>query len=157
MRKLFHTLLCLLSLSGCSTSESREVDMRSTASTPGDTVAVMDEALVYEDMIFRISEIEVYPEYLSEYLEFARNVGAESVQKESGVICIFPMQQKRDSCQIRILEIYADSLAYRHHIQTDHFQTYKQGTLHMVKSLDLVDCDALDPGHMQRIFRKAGN
>lgn len=30
-------------------------------------------------MIVRISEIEVYPEYLTEYLEYAHNVGATSV------------------------------------------------------------------------------
>lgn len=49
------------------------------------------------------------------------------------------MQQLRNDCQIRILEIYASQEAYQHHIKTQHFQTYKQGTLNMVKSLDLVD------------------
>ena len=44
-------------------------------------------------MLVRISEIEVYPEYLDEYLTFARNVGAESVRKEPGVIAIYPMVQ----------------------------------------------------------------
>lgn len=63
-------------------------------------------------MIVRISEIEVYPEYLKEYLEFAHNVGATSVKEEPGVICIYPMQQQKDSCQIRILEIYASQEAY---------------------------------------------
>lgn len=46
-------------------------------------------------MIVRISEIEVYPEYLKEYMEFAHNVGATSVEQEPGVICIYPMQQKK--------------------------------------------------------------
>ena len=57
------------------------------------------------DMLVRISEIEVYPQHLDEYLEFALNVGATSVKEEPGVIAIYPMIQKRDSCQIRILEI----------------------------------------------------
>lgn len=60
-----------------------------------------------EGSLVRISEIEVYPEYLKEYLEFAHNVGATSVKVEPGVICIYPMQQLRNNCQIRILEIYA--------------------------------------------------
>ena len=64
------------------------------------------------DMLVRISEIEVYPQYLDEYLEFALNVGATSVKEEPGVIAIYPMIQKRDSCQIRILEIYASQEAY---------------------------------------------
>ena len=107
-----------------------------------------------DEMLVRISEIEVYPEYLDEYLAFARNVGAESVRKEPGVICIYPMVQKRDSCQIRILEIYAGQEAYKEHIASEHFQTYKQGTLHMVKSLDLVDMDLMNPEGMDEIFRK---
>lgn len=106
-------------------------------------------------MIVRISEIEVYPEYLNQYLEFAHNVGATSVREEPGVICIYPMQQLRDNCQIRILEIYASQEAYQHHIQTPHFQTYKQGTLHMVKSLDLVDMRQMAPECLPLIFNKA--
>ena len=106
-------------------------------------------------MIVRISEIEVYPEYLKEYLEFAHNVGATSVKEVPGVICIYPMQQLRNDCQIRILEIYASQEAYQHHIKTEHFQTYKQGTLHMVKSLDLVDMRQMAPECLPLIFNKA--
>lgn len=107
-----------------------------------------------EEMLVRISEIEVYPQYLDKYMEFALNVGAESVRKEPGVICIYPMIQKRDSCQIRILEIYASQEAYKLHIASNHFQTYKQGTLEMVKSLDLVDMYPMNPSAMYEIFRK---
>lgn len=107
-----------------------------------------------DDMLVRISEIEVYPEYLDEYMKFALTVGATSVREEPGVVAIFPMIQQRDSCQIRIIEIYADQEAYRHHINTEHFQTYKQGTLHMVKQLDLVDMIPMNPSAMSDIFRK---
>ena len=107
-----------------------------------------------EKMIIRISEIEVYPEYLDEYLTFARDVGATSVQTEPGVICIYPMQVKRDKSQIRILEIYASQEAYKSHIASAHFQKYKTSTLKMVKSLDLVDTEALDPNNMDKIFKK---
>lgn len=107
-----------------------------------------------DSMLVRISEIEIYPEYLDEYLSFARNVGATSVRKEPGVIAIYPMVQNRDSCQIRILEIYASQEAYKQHIASEHFQTYKQGTLHMVKSLDLVDMTPMNPDDMNEIFNK---
>ena len=106
------------------------------------------------DGIVRISEIEIFPEHLEAYLKAAATVGAESVRKEPGVICIFPMRQKRNACQIRILEIYASQAAYRSHIASAHFQTYKQGTLHMVKHLDLVDMHPLDSAGMQGIFEK---
>lgn len=107
-----------------------------------------------DKMLIRISEIEVYPQYLAEYLSASKDVGATSVKEEPGVICIYPMQMKRDSTQIRILEIYASPEAYQHHIKTVHFQKYKTGTLHMVKSLDLVDMYALDPASMPQIFLK---
>ena len=113
-----------------------------------------EQTKIDSTMIVRISEIEVYPEYLTEYLEFAHNVGATSVKEEPGVICIYPMQQLRNDCQIRILEIYASQEAYQHHIKTEHFQTYKQGTLHMVKSLDLVDMRQMAPETLPIIFKK---
>lgn len=107
-----------------------------------------------QKMLVRLSVIEVYPEYLDEYLKAAATVGGESVKKEPGVICIYPSHLKSDKCQIRILEIYRDQEAYQSHIASEHFQTYKQGTLHMVKSLELIDMNPLDPGAMQYIFKK---
>ena len=105
-------------------------------------------------MIVRIAEIEVYPEYLKDYLKAARNVGSESVRKEPGVICIFPNQVRADETKMRIVEIYRNKEAYQHHLTTPHFQAYKQGTLHMVKSLNLLDIQPLTPAAMQQIFIK---
>jgi hypothetical protein len=47
--------------------------------------------------------------------------------------------------RLTILEIYADSAAYNAHIQTPHFLKYKNGTLNMVKSPELVKTDPLIP------------
>ena len=105
-------------------------------------------------MIVRIAEIEVYPDYLEEYLSFANEVDRLSVEREPGVICLFPMQSAEDSTQIRILEIYASDSAYQQHLKTDHFQKYKQGTMHMVKSLRLPSMSPLDPETMKLIFNK---
>ena len=105
-------------------------------------------------MIVRIAEIEVYPDYLEEYLSFANEVDRLSVEHEPGVICLFPMQSAEDSTQIRILEIYASESAYQQHLKTDHFQKYKQGTMHMVKSLRLPSMSPLDPETMKLIFSK---
>lgn len=106
------------------------------------------------DMIVRIAEIEVYPEYLSEYLAYATEVDRLSVEREPGVICLFPMQDPADSCQIRILEIYANDTVYQAHLKTDHFQKYKQGTLKMVKSLKLNTMQPMDKEMMKAMFRK---
>ena len=105
-------------------------------------------------LIIRIAEIEVYKKYLNEYLAAAQEVGATSVKEEEGVICIFPMQVKDKPTTIRIVEIYRDEAAYQSHLQTSHFLAYKQGTLHMVKSLRLVPVDALAPEAMPLIFEK---
>lgn len=105
-------------------------------------------------MIVRLAEIEVYPELLQEYLEYANEVDRVSVEQEPGVVCLFPMQSAEDSTKIRILEIYASEEAYQSHIKTDHFQTYKQGTMHMVKSLKLPTMKPLDPETMKLIFNK---
>jgi predicted TIM-barrel fold metal-dependent hydrolase/quinol monooxygenase YgiN len=107
-----------------------------------------------DNMIVRIAEIEVYPQYLGEYLAAAAEIQQKSLVEEPGVVCLFPSQMKEDSCQIRILEIYASQEAYQHHIQTAHFQKYKQGTLHMVKSLKLNDLKPLAPETVNQIFKR---
>ena len=111
-------------------------------------------ASAVDQMIFRIAEIEVYPENLAEYLAAAKAVGAESVAKEPGVVCIFPMQKKEHPTQIRIVEIYRDEAAYKAHLETPHFKAYKDGTYHWIKSLNLEPMLPLDPEHMNQIFRK---
>ena len=105
-------------------------------------------------MLVRIAEIEVNEGYLGEYLSAAHNVGTKSVESEPGVICIFPMQVKDSPNTIRILEIYRNDAAYQSHLQTPHFLEYKQGTLHMVKSLQLVAMEPLAPEAMPLIFKK---
>ena len=105
-------------------------------------------------MIVRIAEIEVYPEYLSEYLAYASEVDRLSVEREPGVISLFPMQDPENPCQIRILEIYANDAVYQAHLKTDHFQKYKQGTLKMVKSLKLNTMQPMDTEMMKAMFGK---
>ncbi len=110
-----------------------------------------------DDLVVRIAEIEVFPEWLDAYLAAAKTVGAESVAKEPGVVCIFPMRQKENPCSIRIVEIYRSEAAYKTHLETPHFKTYKEGTLHMVKSLHLAPMQPLDLEHMELIFKKASS
>ena len=49
-------------------------------------------AIATANMIVRIAEIEVYPKYLQEYLAFANEVDRLSIEREPGVICLYPMQ-----------------------------------------------------------------
>ena len=105
-------------------------------------------------MLVRIAEVEVYPEHLEAYLAAATEIQQKSLAEEPGVLCLFPNQMKVDSTQFRILEIYASQEAYQHHIQTAHFQKYKQGTLHMVKSLKLQDLTPLNNETINMIFKR---
>jgi 4-carboxymuconolactone decarboxylase len=109
---------------------------------------------VAPDMMVRISEIEIIPEHLEEYKAILQKESSESVKIEPGVIAIYPMYQKENPVQIRILEIYANQAAYRSHLQTPHFLHYKTTTLKMVKSLKLIDMNAMDPASMNLVFKK---
>jgi len=107
-----------------------------------------------EDMMIRISEIQVVPEHLGEYISILKEESEASVRLEPGVISIYPMFQKENITEVRILEIYADKKAYELHLQTPHFKHYKTSTLKMVKSLKLIDMNAIDKETMQLIFKK---
>lgn len=107
-----------------------------------------------QEMMVRISEIEIHPQYLEEYKTILKEEAEASVTLEKGVIAIFPMFQKDNPAQVRILEMYKDQQAYQSHLKTDHFLAYKTTTLHMVKLLKLVDMDALDLETAAQIFKK---
>ena len=96
----------------------------------------------------------LYDAHREAYLAAAAAIQQMSLAEEPGVLCLFPNQMKSDSTQFRILEIYASQEAYQHHIQTAHFQKYKQGTLHMVKSLKLQDLKPLNRETMSKIFKR---
>lgn len=117
-------------------------------------IAVPTIPVIEKDMIVRMSEIEILPEYLEEYKKILKEEAAASVHVEPGVIAIFPMYQMNNPRQVRIIEIYANHEAYQKHLKTPHFQFYKTETLKMIKDLKLVDMDNIDYETMQEIFKK---
>ena len=106
------------------------------------------------DGIVRLSRIEVYPECLNEYIKYATEVGEISLRIEPGVLTMYAVAEKENTCRITILETYASREAYDKHIASAHFQKYKQGTLHMVKSLKLIDQTPLNPANRLNNFIK---
>ncbi|MEQ8424109.1 MAG: putative quinol monooxygenase [Cyclobacteriaceae bacterium] len=105
-------------------------------------------------MMVRIAELEIETDYLDEYLEILKEESEASLRLEPGVICIYPMFQKENPTQIRLLEIYANKEAYESHLKTPHFQKYKSTTAEMVKDLKLIDMEAIDPESMSMVFKK---
>lgn len=99
------------------------------------------------DGIVRLSKIEVYPEHLEAYMHYAAEVGEVSLRTEPGVLTMYAVSEKESPCKITILETYASQAAYESHIASEHFQKYKQGTQHMVKTLTLSDQTPLNPAN----------
>ena len=62
--------------------------------------------------------LDIYKAALKEEIE-------TSVRVEPGVLPLFAISEKADSTHITILEIYADTNAYKAHLQTSHFIKYK--------------------------------
>lgn len=102
--------------------------------------------------IVRLSKVEVWPQYLDEYMQYATEVGEISLRTEPGVLTMYAVGEKDNPCKITILETYASQEAYDRHIASVHFQKYKQGTLHMVKSLELTDQTPLNPANRLNNF-----
>ena len=111
----------------------------------------------YEERIIRIAELTIDPDYLEEYLDILKEESEASVRLEPGVLCIYPMYEKKSPTKIRLLEIYANQQAYEDHLQSPHFKKYKSSTAHMVESLELIDMEAIDPESMPWIFSKITN
>ena len=109
------------------------------------------------DGIVRLSKIEVYPEYLEEYMKYATEVGEVSLRTEPGVLTMYAVSEKENPGRITILETYASKQAYENHISSEHFRKYKQGTLHMVKSLELCDQTPLNSRNQIINFIKTDN
>ena len=117
---------------------------RPCKNTP-ETKGMCSKQPMQPDGIVRLSKIEVYPEYLEEYMKYAAEVGEISLRTEPGVLTMYAVAEQDNPCRITILETYASAEAYRSHIASAHFQKYKQGTLQMVKTLVLSDQRPLNP------------
>lgn len=95
--------------------------------------------------LVRLSRIVVDPAQLDAYNALLKEEIEASMRLEPGVLTLYATAEKKAPNRITILEIYADRAAYESHLQTPHFRKYKQGTLSMVRELELVDVEPLIP------------
>lgn len=110
--------------------------------------------LKMDHLMIRMAVIEIDSVYLSDYVAILEEEAKASVNLEDGVISIFPMYVESAPTRIKIVEIYADTMAYQSHLMAPHFLKYKKATEHMVKSLELLDMEAIDKKNMTQIFSK---
>ena len=94
----------------------------------------------------RLAKLVIDSAQLENYKAFLKEEIETSVRLEPGVLTLYALSEKNNPTHITILEIYADSVAYKTHLQTPHFIKYKTGTKDMVKSLELVETVPLVPG-----------
>lgn len=95
--------------------------------------------------LVRLSKITVDPAQIDAYNAFLKEEIEASMRLEPGVLTLYATAEKDAPNRVTILEIYADQTAYESHLKTPHFQKYKQGTLSMVKELELIDVEPLIP------------
>ncbi|MDO5582294.1 MAG: carboxymuconolactone decarboxylase family protein [Planctomycetia bacterium] len=108
--------------------------------------ATSEKEIPAKSQMIRLSKIRVDADQLKSYNDFLKEEIEMSLRLELGVLSLYAMAEKKDPTQITIVEIYADEAAYKSHIQTPHFRKYKEGTINMVKELELIDVDPLLPG-----------
>lgn len=92
-----------------------------------------------KSQMIRLAKIKVDPMQLDKYNIALKEQMTIAVQLEPGVLTYYAVADKSDPTNITILEIYADTAAYKFHIETSHFKKYKETVENMVKSLELID------------------
>ena len=148
MRILIAAILSLFLFLLCNNPQKGEMDRQNNMKMEKKNIPSMcAKQPMTADGIVRLSKIEVYPQYLDEYMQYAVEVGEISLRTEPGVLTMYAVQDKENPTLVTILETYVSQEAYRSHVASAHFQKYKQGTLHMVKSLQLCDQTPLNPAN----------
>jgi 4-carboxymuconolactone decarboxylase len=94
----------------------------------------------------RLAKLVVNTPQLEKYKVLLKEEIEASVRVEPGVLTLYAVSEIKNPTHITILEIYADSVAYKAHLQTPHFMKYKNETKEMVKSLELVETTPIAPG-----------
>lgn len=93
--------------------------------------------------LVRLAVIEVDSQQVNSYNEYLKEEIEASIRLEPGVITLYGVAEKHKPQYVTLFETYADSSQYRSHLTTPHFQKYKQGTLQMVKHLDLIQMESI--------------
>ena len=96
-----------------------------------------------KNQMVRLAKIKVDPLQLDKYNVALKKQMTTAVRLEPGVLTYYAVADKKDPSRITILEMYADTAAYKSHIETPHFKKYKDTVKDMVQSLELVEVDLI--------------
>lgn len=108
------------------------------------TLSFSNNAMAQEkNQMVRLVKIKVDPSQLDNYNKALKEQMATAVRVEPGVLTYYAVADKNDPSCYTILEIYADTAAYKSHTETTHFKKYKETVKDMVKSLELIDVNLI--------------
>src|SRR6478735_4435295 len=74
-----------------------------------------------QKQMVRLAKIIIDSTQLENYNALLKEEIEASVQKEVGVLTLYAVAEKNNPTHITILEIYADTVAYKLHLLTPHF------------------------------------
>ena len=100
-------------------------------------------ASAQSEKLVRLAKLDIDSAQLDQYKAFLKEEIETSLRVEPGVLTLYAVFEKNNPTKLTILEIYADTAAYQHHIKTPHFLKYKNGTANMVRKLELLDVEPL--------------
>jgi quinol monooxygenase YgiN len=99
--------------------------------------------MAQDHKIYRIAQIYVDAAQLDNYTAALKQQMTTAITVEPGVLSYYAVADKKEPSHITIFETYADSAAYKSHLQTPHFLKYKATVKDMVKTLTLEDVDVI--------------
>ncbi len=81
----------------------------------------------------RWSELEIAPAWSDTFKSLGEENVRETRRTEPGVLAFYSASEKDRPNHIHVLEIYADTNAYQIHLQSPHFQRFRDATGQMVR------------------------
>jgi 4-carboxymuconolactone decarboxylase len=97
-----------------------------------------------KNLVVRIARIVIDSAQLENYRTALKEGIETAMRVEPGVLTFYAVYEKNNPTHLTILEVYANTDAYKSHLETAHFKKYKTTTRDMVKSLELVDAAPIE-------------
>jgi len=91
----------------------------------------------------QLAKLEIDPAQLENYNAALKEGIETSIRVEPGVLTLYAVSDKSNPTHITVLEIYADTIAYKAHLEAPHFIKYKTITKEMVLSLELIQTNPI--------------
>lgn len=86
-----------------------------------------------------LAELEIDAAHLEKFTAATKDHAAATLGAEAGVIAFHAAAKKDNPTRVLVFEMYVNASAYRAHLETPHFQSFRAATDKMIASRKLVD------------------